>query len=52
MKVSVSKAEGLLRNKNEEIKVSESALKKQAVEVDALKARITELEKVNLIILF
>ena len=52
MKASVSKAEGLLRKNNEEIKVSESALKKQAAEVDALKARITELEKVSLIILF
>ena len=51
-KASVSKAEGLLRRKNEEIKVSESALKKQATKVDALKARITELEKLNLIILF
>ena len=48
----MSKAEGLLRRKNKEIKVSESALKKPATEVDALKARIAELEKVNLIILF
>ena len=52
MKASVSKAKGLLRKKNEEIKVSESAMKKQATEVDALKARIAELEKVSLIILF
>ena len=51
MKAAVSKTEGLLRKKNEEIKVSESALKKQATEVDALKARIAELEKVSLIIL-
>ena len=52
MKASVSKIEGLLREKNEEIKVSESTLKKQATKVDALKARIAELEKVSLIILF
>ena len=32
--------------------MSKSALKKQVVEVDALKARVAELEKVNLIILF
>ena len=30
IKAIVSKAEGLLRKKNEEIKVSESSLKKQA----------------------
>ena len=52
MKASVSKAEGLLRKKNEEIKVLKSALKKQLAEVDVLKARIVELEKVSLIILF
>ena len=52
MKASVSKAEGLLRKKNEEIKMSKSALKKQAVKVDALKAKTAELEKVNLVILF
>ena len=52
MKASVSKAEGLLRKKNEEIKVSESVLKKQATKVDALKVRIAELKKVSLIILF
>ena len=51
MKTIVSKVEGLLRKKNEEIKVSESAQKKQATKVDALKARIAELEKVSLIIL-
>ena len=51
MKIIVSKAEGLLRKKNEKIKVSESALKKQATKVDALKAKIAELEKVSLIIL-
>ena len=51
MTATISKAEGLLRKKNEEIKLSESALKKQATEVDALKARIAELEKVSLIIL-
>ena len=51
-KASVSKAAGLLRKKNEEIKMSESALKKQAAKVDALKAKVAELEKVNLIILF
>ena len=48
----MSKAAGLLRKKNEEIKMSESAMKKQAVKVDALKAKVAELEKVNLIILF
>ena len=52
IKASVSKAKVLLRKKNEEIKMSESALKKHAAEVDALKARIAELDKVSLIILF
>ena len=52
MKASMSKAEGSLRKKNEEIKVLKSALKKHATEVDSLKARIAELEKVSLIILF
>ena len=49
-KTTISKAKGLLRKKNEELKVSESALKKQATEIDALKAKIAELEKVNLTI--
>ena len=52
MKASVSKVESLLRKKNEEIQMSKSALKKQVAEVDSLKARVTELKKVNLIILF
>ena len=46
-KAFVSKAEGLLRKKNEEIKMVESAPKEQSAEVDALKTRIAELEKVN-----
>ena len=46
MKTSVFEAENVLRKKNEEILMSESALKKQAAEMDALKTRITELEKV------
>ena len=52
MKAFVSKAEDLLRKKNEEIKVLESALKKQAAEVAVLKAWNAELDKVSLIILF
>ena len=52
MKTSISKTENLLKKKNKEIQMSESALKKQAAEVDALKARVVELEKVNLITLF
>ena len=36
---------------DEEIQMSESALKKQSAEVDAPKARVAELEKVNLITL-
>ena len=39
MKTSASKARNLLRKKNEEIQMPESAMKKQAAEVDALKAR-------------
>ena len=47
MKTSVSQAENLLKKKNEEIQMFESALKKQSTEVDALKTRVAELEKVN-----
>ena len=43
MKATISKADGLLRKKNEEIQVLESALQKQATKVDALKVRIVEL---------
>ena len=43
----VSMVEGLLRKKNEEICTIESALKEQSADVDALKTRIAELEKVN-----
>ena len=49
-KATISKEEGLLRKKNDKLKVSESALNKQAIEFDALQAKITELEKVNLTI--
>ena len=49
-KATISKPEGLLRKKNVELKVSESHLKKQAVEIDVVKAKIVELEKVNLTI--
>ena len=45
-KATISKAERLLRKKNKELKVSKSALKKQVVEIDALKAKIAELDKV------
>ena len=47
IKTSVSQTESLLKKKNEEIQISESALKKQSIEVDALKAKVAELEKVN-----
>ena len=46
MKTSVSEAENVLKKKNEETLMSENALKKQTAEVDALKTRIAELEKV------
>ena len=46
MKNSVSKAKNALKKKDEEIFMSESALKKQATEKDALKTKIAELEKV------
>ena len=49
-KATISKLEGLLRKKNVKLKVSESDLKKQAVEIDVVKAKIVELEKVNLTI--
>ena len=49
-KATISKLEGLLRKKNVKLKVSESDLKKQAVEIDVVKAKIIELEKVNLTI--
>ena len=47
MKTSVSQAENTLKKKNEEIQMSKSALKKQDVKMDALKTRISELEKVG-----
>ena len=47
IKTFVSQTESLLKKKNEEIQISESALKKQSIEVDALKAKVAELEKVN-----
>ena len=49
-KATISKEEWLLRKKTDKLKVSESALNKQAVEIDALLAKIAELEKVNLTI--
>ena len=47
MKASVSQVENVLKKMNEEIQMSKSALKKQAMEMDALKTRIVELEKVG-----
>ena len=38
------------KKKNEEIQMSESALKKQAAEMDSLKTKIVELEKVRSIL--
>ena len=46
MKTFVSEAENALKKKDEEIAMSESALKKQAVGMDILKTIIAELEKV------
>ena len=46
MKTSVSEVKNALKKRNEEMAVSENALKKQTVEMDALKAKIVELEKV------
>ena len=47
MKTFVSQIENVLKKKNEKIQMSKSALKKQAAEMDALKTRIVELEKVS-----
>ena len=47
MKNSISEAENALKKKDEEISVSESALKKQAAGMDVLKTRTAELEKVR-----
>ena len=47
MRTSVSQAENVVKRKNEEIQMSESVLKKQAAEMDALKIKIVELEKVS-----
>ena len=44
---ALSMTEGLLRKKNEEIRMAKSALKDQSAEVDALKGKIAKLEKVN-----
>ena len=46
LKTFVSETENVLMKENEEIQMSKSALKKQAAEMDALKNRIFELEKV------
>ena len=46
MKTTISEAENILKKRDEEIAMSESALKKQTVEMDALKTRIVELEMV------
>ena len=50
MKTSISESENVVKKKNEEIQMSESALKKQAAEMDTLKTRIAELEKVRSIL--
>ena len=49
---ALSTAEGLLRKKNEEIRTDENALQGQSAEVEALKAKIADLEKVNSISFF
>ena len=46
MKTSIFEVKDALEKRNEEMTMSENALKKQAAEVDALKARIGELDKV------
>ena len=46
-KAVISMAEGLLRKKNDEIRMSECALKKQSAELETLKVKVAELEAVN-----
>ena len=50
MKTSVSEAKNALEKRNKEMAMSENALKKQAIEMDALKAKIIKLEKVREIV--
>ena len=46
-KASLSTAEGLVKKRNKELKATESTTRRQAIEMDALQAKVTALEAVN-----